>query len=295
MATFSQWLKLQEGRQDETGSAARYWAQVTPGRISGVTGIIRHLEKHLGELGTPGLAGNQALANAEAALAGIRSAVDEYGRDSIAEQARKAGVLALVPPAGPESDAEPPLAPGEVREYPPGTRTAVIGHAPGSPYAGRSAPGTVTRETPGPDRASGYWQGQREDDAADAAAARKARASIEAGEQIVPWEQVRAESRSRHPSEIVARSPTMEALARIEHKQDVLQESVNALLEAVNLLVSELPHRESPNPFSTVSALGEAARRESVAAIVERAFQNEDGSFDMLALWQAAQQVGSQQ
>jgi hypothetical protein len=239
MATFSQWLKLQEGRQDGTGSAARYWAQVTPGRISGVTGIIRHLEKlwHEAEA-APGHEGAEA---AQAALAGIRSAVDEYGRDSITEQARKAGVLALVPPAGPESGAEEPGRPMPRLE-----RTLASG-SPGEPYAGRSAPGTVTYE--------------------------------------------QADSRARHPSEIVARSPTMEALARIEHKQDVLQESVNALLEAVNLLVSELPMRDA----APVSALAEAARRESVAAIVERAFQNEDGSFDMLALWQAAQQVGSQQ
>jgi hypothetical protein len=235
MATFSQWLKLQEGRQDETGSAARYWAQVTPGRISGVTGIIRHLEKLASE--DPGQDGAKALDRqyAETALAGIRSAVDEYGRDSITEQARKAGVLALVPPAGPESDAEEPERPMPRLE-----RTLASG-SPGGPYAGRSAPGTVTRE--------------------------------------------QAESVARHPSEMIARSPTMEAFARIEHKQDVLQESVNALLEAVNLLVSELPtERNAP-----LTALAEAARRESVAAIVDRAYQNEDGSFSFLALWQAAQ------
>jgi len=66
--TYTAWLKKQEFRQDETGWLARYWAEVTPGRINSAEGVRRTLETIEPDPGTP----------ADRALAAMAAAVTEF-------------------------------------------------------------------------------------------------------------------------------------------------------------------------------------------------------------------------
>lgn len=102
MATFGQWLADQQERQDQIGSAARFWQAVTPGRISSPSGMIRHLER-------------QVTADADdtavkAAIEGIKAANDEYGRVQLTAQAEKAGLRVVrdAVPADVQQQAEQP-------------------------------------------------------------------------------------------------------------------------------------------------------------------------------------------
>jgi hypothetical protein len=91
MTTFSMWLKRQGNREDAIGYISRYWEAATPGRISSVTGIKRHLE----QLSKDHNEGDdeQAKVAIAAALSGFGLAVKEYHQVSSIEIAKANGAL----------------------------------------------------------------------------------------------------------------------------------------------------------------------------------------------------------
>lgn len=99
MATFSNWVKDQLEREDSVGFFARYWDSVTPGRISSITGVGRHLEKierDYGEQPPDGQDRNAWLSGkskVDAAMAGYHLAVKEYHGAEALDNARREGVL----------------------------------------------------------------------------------------------------------------------------------------------------------------------------------------------------------
>lgn len=46
MTTFAGWLSDQAERRDAVGELARLWADISPGRISGLAGVTKHLQEH---------------------------------------------------------------------------------------------------------------------------------------------------------------------------------------------------------------------------------------------------------
>lgn len=103
--TYVQWLKEQEGRDDATGWYARFWKEVTPGRISSPAGI----EKHLNSLteGENALTGDD-LSHAKYAIGHHRQAVAEY-------HAYMEGTLPDPPPRAPLASVTPlPVAGQEI-------------------------------------------------------------------------------------------------------------------------------------------------------------------------------------
>lgn len=96
MATFSQWLKTQGDRDDAVGHFSRYWDSVTPGKISSVSGMQRHLEKiaksyEEAESGT----GQESRENVQVktALSSLPLAVKDYHRAEARENAIKTGAM----------------------------------------------------------------------------------------------------------------------------------------------------------------------------------------------------------
>lgn len=110
VTTFAGWLKGQVSRGDAVGYAAKYWESVTPGKISAVSGI----EKHLGKIqadyevqpeGMEEAAWLHGKAQIDAALSGLKFAVDEYHQAQALEVAQATGAvpkLASVPDIDPE-------------------------------------------------------------------------------------------------------------------------------------------------------------------------------------------------
>jgi hypothetical protein len=82
--TFAQWIKAQENRDDQVGYFARYWSQMSPGKISTPGGVERKLTEWQGELaagkpdGQSDAAWERGKVAIEAALVGYRLAVTEY-------------------------------------------------------------------------------------------------------------------------------------------------------------------------------------------------------------------------
>lgn len=113
MATYAAWVGAQTERDDAIGYFARYWARVTPGRISSITGFERHLDKIQRDFAaTDDEQGKAAIA---AAISGMKLATAEYHkaeavRNAIATGAMEPppvvhgpdGALMDVPGAGPQ-------------------------------------------------------------------------------------------------------------------------------------------------------------------------------------------------
>jgi hypothetical protein len=76
MATFAQYAKAQVDRDDSIGYFAKYWDKVSPGKISSVPGIQRHLEQIQADLA--GSDDERAKAQVAAAIAGCNLAVKEF-------------------------------------------------------------------------------------------------------------------------------------------------------------------------------------------------------------------------
>jgi hypothetical protein len=111
MATFAAWVKAQDQRDDAVGNFARYWEQVSPGRISTPTGIERHLAA-LGEsLAVSGdERGRIALG---AAVSGYHLAVKEYHQSEALDNAVRTGAI---PPPAPGSTFRTPAPEGHVSD-----------------------------------------------------------------------------------------------------------------------------------------------------------------------------------
>ena len=95
MATFSQWVKLQEPRDDAVGFFARYWDAVTPGKISSVAGVRRYLDKLAAQIADSGGTEESERAGVKhgAALSGLELAVTEYNQAETRDLAIRQGVL----------------------------------------------------------------------------------------------------------------------------------------------------------------------------------------------------------
>jgi hypothetical protein len=76
MATFAQYVKAQVERDDSIGYFAKYWDKVSPGKISSVDGVGRHLDQIQADLEPSD--DEKAKAQAGAAIAGYKLAVKEY-------------------------------------------------------------------------------------------------------------------------------------------------------------------------------------------------------------------------
>jgi hypothetical protein len=119
--TFAQWVKEQadrQDRQDDIGFFARTWEQVTPGKISSVDGIKRHLDRIAKQAAD---AGDETAQNRiGAALSGFSLAVREYHQARAAAEAASQGLEVRMP----QPDDNPPFperAEGKhVPEPPPG-------------------------------------------------------------------------------------------------------------------------------------------------------------------------------
>jgi hypothetical protein len=114
MATFASWLKGQVSRGDEIGYAAKYWESVTPGKISAVTGVEKYLRQIKADYETQPEGMEEAAwlhgrAQVDAALSGLKFAVDEYHKQQALEVAQAAGA---VPKLASVPDPEPPADPG---------------------------------------------------------------------------------------------------------------------------------------------------------------------------------------
>jgi hypothetical protein len=103
VSTFSQWLATQEDREDEAGWFAQYWKSVTPGRVSSVTGVIRHLDQRLADA-LAGAVAEEDLADLRRALSAVRDAAAGYGQDQLADQAQRAGLRVIRPARAAEPD-----------------------------------------------------------------------------------------------------------------------------------------------------------------------------------------------
>lgn len=104
MATFAQWVKDQQERDDQVGYFARYFAEVTPGKVSTPTGILRVLnqvrDRSVAE------SDEKSLTRADAAITGYNLAVPEYQKDQALRQAIAAGAI-------PDPAAQPDDAPAQ--------------------------------------------------------------------------------------------------------------------------------------------------------------------------------------
>jgi hypothetical protein len=105
MGTFAQWVKLQEDRQDGIGYFARYWASITPGKISSVDGIKRILDKAGKQAAESG--DDKTLAMYQAAESGYHLAVREYHQVRAAENATAQGLEVRMPQPLPPPDDSP--------------------------------------------------------------------------------------------------------------------------------------------------------------------------------------------
>lgn len=99
MVTFTQWAKEQAERQDAVGYFARYWDSVTPGKISSIAGVRRHLdliEHDRSVKGKPDdmadAAWDKAAVSLDAARSGLALATAEYTRMRAVENAKAHGL-----------------------------------------------------------------------------------------------------------------------------------------------------------------------------------------------------------
>lgn len=100
MSTFAAYLNDQLGRDDAIGYLAKYWHELSPGRISAVSGIERALRKEEARLADPRnkpedmapAAWERSIAVNAAALAAFGLAVDEYHKNQAIEVAHASGV-----------------------------------------------------------------------------------------------------------------------------------------------------------------------------------------------------------
>ena len=116
MGTFAQWVKQQEDRQDGIGYFARYWASVTPGKISSVDGVKKQLDKiDKTYADSRDERGKAAIA---AALSGYGLAVGEYHKLQAAERATALGLDVRVPDEPPPGYDAPVSKPEDVLPYP---------------------------------------------------------------------------------------------------------------------------------------------------------------------------------
>jgi hypothetical protein len=124
MATFAAWLSEQQDRQDAVGYLARYWHQASPGRLSAVSGVEKHLRAIEADYRTrpDGMeepAWQQGQAAIAAALNGFRFAVEEYHKMQAAEVAQAHGVpLAETPKLSIVTDIPPQHAQAGDPEHP---------------------------------------------------------------------------------------------------------------------------------------------------------------------------------
>jgi hypothetical protein len=139
VGTFAQWVKLQEDRQDGIGYFARTWSSVTPGKISSVDGIKRHLDRMGKQAAESG--NDRAIAAYQAAESGYHLAVREYHQVQAQANAEAQGLTVSKPEPPPDSvqlfgnDPYPERAAGQrVPEPPPGEHPArAVGAA--SPFS----------------------------------------------------------------------------------------------------------------------------------------------------------------
>ena len=125
MATFAQWVKGQLDRDDSIGYFAKYWDSASPGKISSISGVGKHLEQIKAEYETQpdGMAEpawQRAQAAVAAALGGYHLAVTEYEKLENAagnEEYRHAGITPGVPHPGRRKDAAPRPEPEQAGKY----------------------------------------------------------------------------------------------------------------------------------------------------------------------------------
>jgi hypothetical protein len=118
MATFANWLNNQLTRDDAVGYIAKYWHQASPGRVSAVSGVEKHLRKieadyEIQPEGMEEAAWQRGRASIAAALAGFKFAVTEYHQEQSLEVARETGALPpkLVAVPEPPQEQDPELVP----------------------------------------------------------------------------------------------------------------------------------------------------------------------------------------
>lgn len=97
MATFASWLHDQGDREDAVGYLSKYWKSVTPGKISAVSGVERHLKNIEHDYATQpegmeDAAWRHGQAAVSAALSGLKFAVDEYHKQQAVDTAVHHGV-----------------------------------------------------------------------------------------------------------------------------------------------------------------------------------------------------------
>lgn len=143
MPTFSNWVAEQSHRDDAVGYFANYWSRVTPGRISSITGIGRHLDKlDAAYRDSDDEKGKAALG---AARSGYELAVKDYHKAEATANAVRTGALTdRVPdvPASALQDAPGPY-PGERDPFEDRQPYELAADAAGLPQirrAGRDAP-----------------------------------------------------------------------------------------------------------------------------------------------------------
>lgn len=116
MVTFTQWTKNQVERNDAVGYFAKYWNDVTPGKISSIAGVRKHLETIEHDRtahGKPDDMAEPAWERAKVALgaakSGLELAVAEYTRMRAVENAQAHGLALASPelPSGPPQPADP--------------------------------------------------------------------------------------------------------------------------------------------------------------------------------------------
>jgi hypothetical protein len=103
MATFAQYVRAQVDRDDSIGYFAKYWQKVSPGKISSVDGVGRHLDEIQADLASSD--DEKAKAQVAAAIAGYRLTVKEYHEAEKPQHDARA-LAKDVPPPG---EAQTPL------------------------------------------------------------------------------------------------------------------------------------------------------------------------------------------
>lgn len=123
MATFRVWLEAQEGRDDQVGYFARYWAQHSPGRISTPSGMQKTMNKFAQDISAmdDGIEKERADVNLKAALVGLGLALKDYHKDEAVDHALATG-------ASPEDLAREPDKPAAARGpgWPNGIMTLLV-------------------------------------------------------------------------------------------------------------------------------------------------------------------------
>jgi len=106
MGTFAQWVKTQEDDHETAiGYFARFWASVTPGKISSIDGVKRHLDKI--DKSYADSHDEAGKAKIGAAINGFHLAVTEYHKIQAADRAKAMGLDVRVPDEPPPATIAP--------------------------------------------------------------------------------------------------------------------------------------------------------------------------------------------